>query len=98
AAIANQDRKRPAALVGGETRAQVIISVAQKSRSGFTLLHAAIEHVVLADFERRGVQRLALLVVEHQDEAALAVVRDRSDHVGGILDRDRRALLRNLQV
>src|SRR5260370_29328658 len=74
--------------VGLEAVTQMIVRRAQESRARCAVLDDRVEDVVRADFQVRGIQRLASVVVEYHDEAAELVVLERLHDVGSILDCD----------
>ena len=96
-ALARDSQEEAALLVSLEAVAQMVVRAAQEARPRRSFLYPRVEHVVLPDLDRRGVQRLARSVVEHQDKAAQLVVLERLHHVRGVFNRDRRAFVADLQ-
>src|ERR1700722_16775004 len=87
-----------AGVVGLEAIAEMVVRRSQKSRASVTALDARIQHVAGSHFQRGGIERLASVVVQHDYKSPQLVVLERLDHVRGVLDGDRRAFFRDLQV
>src|ERR1700683_1541832 len=76
----------------------MVVGGSDEARPRGAALDARVQHVARADFQRRGIERLARVVIEHERETAELVVLERLDDGGGVLDGDRRAFFGDLQV
>src|SRR5208282_445636 len=85
-------------VVGFEAVAQMVVGGTKEARASVAALDARVEHVVGADLERVGIERLAGAVVQDHREAAQLVILECLDDVGCVLDGDRRAFLGDLQI
>src|SRR5436189_194427 len=84
-ARAEKQRSRPA--VRGTEEARLVPA-----------LHAAVEDVLCADAERRRVERLAGLVVQHHGETPRRIALDREHDPRRVLDRDVGLVLAQLEA